>query len=359
MRKQFQLMMTAASGIAAVLAACAAPAGNAGTDASDVSVAADIAKEVGVDGNDLGPVDTKAFEDAKTDPGKPDVASDSAGADATTADSSPLPDVAPDATSPDCPVGQFKPQKGNGTCVEATCANMFVAVQAVIAASQAKYEQGCTGDDQCTVAPTSTACSGTCGVAILKSNTASLAAAIASVDAAICKAFDYGAKCGYATPDCAAPSVGCKAGKCVYTKTDATTKCGLPQPANTVCEGTQWVCKVGYFKGYGGGECQQATCDNLSKAKNDAIESITSKAKVCTAGEECAVAATSTDCGGTCGVAVNGGMTSDVQKIVDWVDENFCKKYDFKTKCGYSTPKCMAPKPGCNQGTCWYNDTVP
>lgn len=351
-----------AATIAMALSACATPAGSSAADTSDVSVAADTAKEVGVDTADPGPVDTKGFEDIQADTAKPDATAEVGPADAV-ADAASPPDAdvgGGDATPAECPAGQFK--KGTpdttATCVDATCANMSAAVQAAIAYDQAKYEQGCTADDQCTVAPTSTACGGTCGIAVLKTMVTTLASGIAALDTKICKAFDYGAKCGMSTPGCMAKNVGCEGGKCVYSKT-ATTKCGVPQPTNTVCEGTLWVCKPGYFKGYGGGECLEATCDNLSKAKNDAIESIANKAKVCTPGEECAVVATSTDCGGTCGVAVNAGMSNDVLKIVGWVDENLCKKYEFKTKCGFSTPKCMAPKPGCNQGSCWYNDTVP
>lgn len=365
-------MQTVATAWALTLAACATPAGSTATDASTAAETADAAKPVAVDSNDPGPVDTKMFGDLKADAAKPDAADEVTTPDATAADtpttdapadtakpdSGPAPDVSIDASATECPVGSFKPPKGDGKCVEATCANMAAAVSAVIAYAQTKYEQGCNADSDCTVASTSTACSGTCGIAIVKTAAAALATDMAAVDSQICKPFDYGGKCGFATPSCMEPTPGCVSGKCVYSK-QPITKCVPPQPANTVCEGTLWVCKPGYFKGYGGGECLEATCDNLAKAKNDAIDSIATKSKVCGAGEECAVVASSTDCGGTCGVAVNAGMSSDVQKIVGWVDDNLCKKFDFKAKCGYATPKCMAPKPACKQGSCWYNDTVP
>ena len=134
--------------------------------------------------------------------------------------------------------------------------------------------------------------------------------------------------------------------------------CALPiSPANSVCNGQAWVCKSGYFKPYGGGECTEATCDNLTKAKNAALEGVLASARACVGAEaeECVVVPTTTECGGTCGEAVNSGMANDLAKVVGWLDDNLCKPFDFKTKCGYSTPKCMAPKPTCIKGQCAYS----
>jgi hypothetical protein len=132
--------------------------------------------------------------------------------------------------------------------------------------------------------------------------------------------------------------------------------CPAPQPPNTVCEGSNWVCAPGAFHGYGKTDCVLATCENLAAEKNEAIQKAVEAAQKCQGGEEgeCVMVATSTDCGGTCGAAVNAGMQNDVLKVVGWVDDNLCKKFGYKAKCGYSTPKCQAPKPVCGKGMCWY-----
>jgi hypothetical protein len=148
--------------------------------------------------------------------------------------------------------------------------------------------------------------------------------------------------------------------KAADTATD-TGKCAAPQPPNTVCEGSNWVCAPEAFHGYGKTECLAATCDNLAAEKNEAIQKAVEAAQKCQGGDnggedggECIVVPTSTDCGGTCGAAVNAGMQNDVLKVVGWVDDNLCKKFGYKAKCGYSTPKCQAPKPVCGKGMCWY-----
>jgi hypothetical protein len=132
--------------------------------------------------------------------------------------------------------------------------------------------------------------------------------------------------------------------------------CPGAQPPGTTCNGQTWVCKDGYFKPYGGGDCTEATCDNLTQAKNAAIDAVLLAARTCTGAEpeECVVVATTTACGGTCGEAVNAGMANDLAKVVGWIDDNLCKPFDFPAKCGYTTPKCMAPKPTCVKGQCAY-----
>lgn len=253
-----------------------------------------------------------------------------------------------------CDSGWFQPYESS-ECAEATCPVMGQAVSSAIQKAIAK-STACTADADCAVAQTSTTCQGTCGAAVNKAQMGALAGVVAWVDDHICKPQKYGAKCGYATPSCLAPNPGCVNGQCVYAK-PAAGPCGAQQPPNTVCQGSTWVCKPGYFRPYGGGECTEATCANLTAAKNEALATVLVTAKACTGAEagECIVVPTSTDCGGTCGVAVNGGMANDVAKIVGWVDDNLCKAFEFKAKCGYSSPKCMQPKPGCVQGMCSYD----
>ena len=266
----------------------------------------------------------------------------------------------PDAATPGCKAGEFKPLQSD-TCQEATCTHLKQSAQDFVQSSAKKAAEtpACKLDAECVTASQDTACSGNCPAVVNAASKAEFAKAIDTVDA-FCKQHGVAAKCGFSTPTCLAPTPACVAGKCVYTK-PAATKCGDPQPANTVCEGTLWVCKAGYFKGYGGGECHEATCENLAKAKSEAIDAAIAKAQVCKVGadDECIHIATSTACSGTCGAAVNAGMQNDVLKIVGWVDENLCKAFGYAAKCGFSTPKCMAPKPGCAAGKCEYSGVAP
>ncbi len=135
---------------------------------------------------------------------------------------------------------------------------------------------------------------------------------------------------------------------------DAAGSCPAPQPPGTVCQGTVWVCGPGFFKPYGVASCVEATCDNLQAAVSTAIEAATGAAQSCAAGEECVVVPTSTACQGSCGVAVAADRQNDVLKVVGWLDDNICKPFDYAQKCGYSTPKCMAPNPICKAGVCAY-----
>ena len=135
-----------------------------------------------------------------------------------------------------------------------------------------------------------------------------------------------------------------------------TGLCPAPQPPGTVCQGSVWMCAPGYFHGFGKSECFEATCENMSKVLKESLDAVVTKSHTCVAGGEdgCVVVSTSTACQGTCGMAVNGGMANDVALVVGWVDEHICKAFGYAAKCGYSTPKCMAPKPFCNAGTCAY-----
>jgi len=133
---------------------------------------------------------------------------------------------------------------------------------------------------------------------------------------------------------------------------DAGAGCPPPQPAGTVCEGTLWVCAPGFFKPYGSTACLEATCANMQQAVSGAIAAAAAAANSCSTAEDCVQVSTSTACAGSCGTPVNGGQQNDVIKVVGWVDDNICKPQGYAAKCGYSTPKCMAPKFKCEAGKC-------
>ena len=234
-----------------------------------------------------------------------------------------------------CDAGYFQPP-GAPDCQKATCEAMEAAVSQAIASAVAAG-LSCAKDADCTLVGTGNSCYGTCGEAVNTAAKPEIEKLVATLDEHICVALSYAEKCGFMTPMCIQPSPGCLNGECVYAKPEGPTEC-LP----------------GQFKAYGG-TCLDATCENMASAKNDAIQAAVEKAKVCTSDEDCIIVDTSTQCGGTCGVAVNSGMQNDVLIIVGWVDDNICKPQGYPEKCGYATPDCMMPKPGCDAGACVYS----
>lgn len=132
--------------------------------------------------------------------------------------------------------------------------------------------------------------------------------------------------------------------------------CPGPQPSGATCQGGKWVCAVGFFPSSPGGSCLEATCENMQKAFSAVIDTAAQAASACVAAEDCVVVATSTACQGSCGVPVDETLQNDVLAAVIWVDENICKPMKYADKCGYATPKCMAPKTTCTAGHCaWGN----
>jgi len=217
-----------------------------------------------------------------------------------------------------------------------TCSSMSKALWDGINAA-VEANNACAIDADCTTADQSTACQGACPAAINVAKKVAFGAAVDALDQSICKANNYAAKCGYATPKCMAPKPGCVAGKCVYNKP--------PTPP---------ACKPGYFKAYGSDVCEEATCKAMATAKNTAINDAVKAAKACSADAECGIVMTGTQCGGTCGAAVNKAQAAAVTKVVNWVDNNICKPQGYPGKCGYATPGCMMPNPGCKAGECVY-----
>ena len=197
--------------------------------------------------------------------------------------------------------------------------------------------QSCSEDAECTLVATTTACGGTCGAPVNTGGKAAVEAVVSWVSDNICTANDYGASCGYSEPGCVGPNPGCVDGTCVYAK---------PLPP----EG----CPTGTFAPYNSPECLGATCENMSTSVNGAIDAAVAAAKACTKDKQCVIVQTSTACQGTCGVAVNKDDKSGVKDVVEWVSENICEENDFASMCGYATPSCLAPNPGCEAGACVY-----
>ena len=313
---------------------------------------------------DAGPTDTGTPDTGTTDTASTDtVSTDTAtGTDTAAIDAGPAGDAAmqtdivsasdtaaPSDTTAGCPSGTFEhPQ--TGACEKAECSVMSKALQDAIKAL-VDASNDCKEDGDCEIAQTGTACQGTCGAAINKQLKMGFGGKLATIDDKVCKATGYAGKCGFATPGCLAPTPGCVAGKCVYTK--PTGGCSAPQPQNTECKDGKWVCKAQYFLPIGKTDCVEATCANKSKAKNEAIDEAVKASQSCSKDDECTVVATSTACNGTCGAAVNKSQAADVEKIVKAADA-ICMVAGPDGKCPYFTPKCLAPNPGCDGGVCVY-----
>lgn len=238
-----------------------------------------------------------------------------------------------------CKADTFTPP-GSAECLPVTCDAMskalFGAIDSAVDASN-----NCEIDNDCEAVDKSTACMGACPVAINQAHKDAFAATLDALDKGICVANDYAKKCGYATPKCLAPNPGCVAGKCVYSKPKDP-----PPPVG---------CQAGFFKAYGSDVCEEATCANMATAKANAINVAVAAAQTCTADNQCVIVQTGTQCGGTCGAAVNSAAKDAVTVVVQWVDKNICQANDYPKQCGYATPGCIAPNPGCKAGICVYN----
>ena len=236
---------------------------------------------------------------------------------------------------PGCIPGTFKPAPGAAGCEEASCPNMQKAYTGLIE-SAVEEAQTCTASDECVIVGTGTECAGTCGAAVNETKKGPLLELLSWVDENICLHGDYASKCGYATPDCIEPNPGCVDGKCVYLKPGAPS------------------CPPGMYLPYGGGDCTSATCDNMSGSVSKAIQSAVADAKKCTADAQCIIVGTGQSCWGDCGSAIHMDHKAAVEEVVAWVDEYICDANDYAGKCGYMTPGCMAPDPGCKDGLCVY-----
>jgi len=102
-------------------------------------------------------------------------------------------------------------------CVEATCEVLQAALLAGIDSLTVNH-QLCGKDEDCVIVASSTACQGTCGVALSKSQAQAFKDGIAALDQKLCKDTNFATKCQYVAPKCAAPAPACVNTQCVYSK---------------------------------------------------------------------------------------------------------------------------------------------
>ncbi len=292
--------------------------------------------------------DTLGGADASSDGA---ASTDGSAADTSTADTSSADTSSADSTAADTTSGDVAIVDSIGA---PSCAVLKQQYQGMIMDAVSKH-QACSAKSDCVVVQTSTACSGTCGQAVNKAGEADVKKAVANADSTVCKPNDYAGKCGYSTPSCAAPDPSCEQGKCVYMPTVKPGACPGAQPGGTECVGGKWVCKSGWFHPTPGAKsCLEATCANMSAAFGEAIAGTAATVKACKVDSDCVVVATSTACQGACGLPANKAEAKLLEDRVKWVDTDICQAFGYAKKCGYATPKCMAPNPGCEAGACVY-----
>jgi hypothetical protein len=123
-----------------------------------------------------------------------------------------IPKPCPDAGGPDaaaCPTGQVPTLEGCLTCTDAA-AHLSAEIE-----KARKANAACSTAADCVMTGDSTACFGSCGVAVSKSGEAAFQTALSYWDGAYCSG--YVAVCGYSTPSCAQPTLVCNAGSCDAT----------------------------------------------------------------------------------------------------------------------------------------------
>jgi hypothetical protein len=322
-----------------------ADGGQGGGDVSATDAAADAAADAATDAEADAAADaaadvaTDAAADATTDAAA-DATTDAAADAATTADA----DTDADTTQACLP--------WSGGCVEPSCLAIAKARTALVAEIQAQGAKPCAAKADCTTLDVSTACQGACPLAVHKDTVGPAQTKLTSFSVGVCQAFDAAGKCGYATPGCLAPDPTCEDGVCVYAPTKPVGACAGPQPPNTVCKGGAWVCAPGAFQATAGGACQQATCATMQQALSALVADLIDAAKSCQSDSDCVLVDVSTACQGACPAAINGDMKADTLAALAAFDEGVCKAFDYAAMCGYSTPKCMAPKLSCQAGSC-------
>ena len=104
-----------------------------------------------------------------------------------------------------------------GADVGLDCAALLAALQAELGGLAAGHVT-CAHDVDCTVVPTTTACQGTCGIAVNVAAAAAITQAVQKLDAQYCGATGFADQCGYSGPKCMAPAPACVDGVCVYKK---------------------------------------------------------------------------------------------------------------------------------------------
>jgi hypothetical protein len=95
-------------------------------------------------------------------------------------------------------------------------------------------------------------------------------------------------------------------------------------------------------------------CAATMTALQDAISALVTSHADCQHDADCTTVSTSTACQGACGVGLNVNGVAAFQSALAALDDKFCKQSNYADQCGYATPKCIAPGPGCVNNLCVY-----
>lgn len=95
-------------------------------------------------------------------------------------------------------------------------------------------------------------------------------------------------------------------------------------------------------------------CSATLTALQSEIDKLQSSHSDCSHDEECTTVPSGTACQGTCGVAILKSFASTFASALSDLNDKYCVKTGFSSTCGFSTPKCIAPNPGCVAGKCVY-----
>lgn len=121
------------------------------------------------------------------------------------------------------------------------------------------------------------------------------------------------------------------------------------------CVNGSWVCaETSPCPDCGAGQVRTfegcMTCDAVTAALSEALETERLANAGCRTVADCVLTASDTACRGTCPVAVSVAGERAFTAALSWTDRDYCS--EFAAECGYSTPKCAAPKLECQTGLC-------
>lgn len=95
-------------------------------------------------------------------------------------------------------------------------------------------------------------------------------------------------------------------------------------------------------------------CAAIATQLQDAIAALAQAHASCQHDADCTTVSVSTACQGSCGIGLNANFASQFATALAALDDKFCIQTNFAGQCGYATPKCIAPDPGCVNNQCVY-----
>ncbi len=129
-------------------------------------------------------------------------------------------------------------------------------------------------------------------------------------------------------------SAGCDEGHCVKDAAVADADAGADASADA--------------------DADAIDCAAIMTALQDAISALAKSDNACQQDADCTTVSTSTACQGACGMGINSKFVSGFQSALAALDAQYCLQTGYAASCGYASPKCIAPNPGCVANLCVY-----